>query len=122
MYRSFAIALVFLVSSGAMLHAETPAAPRLVISLDQALQSALDTSDQWKAANLAAAGATDQALAQRGILLPHLAVNGSYRYVTEIPALQVSPGTPPIAFTTHNQYSIGPDLTWTAFSGGAIFQ
>src|SRR6266700_7503564 len=97
-------------------------APRLAISLGQALQAALDTSDQWKSARSGAEAAQDQALAQRGALLPHLGVNGSYRYIAEIPTIQVAPGAPPFAFTTHNQYSIGPEVTWTAFAGGALIQ
>ena len=97
-------------------------APRLEISLDQTLGAALDTSDQWKSARSAAEAAQDQALAQRGALLPHLAVSGYYRYVTEIPSLSIVPGAPAFPFTTHNQYSIGPEASWTVFSGGAIIQ
>ncbi len=97
-------------------------APRLAISLDRALESSLETSDLWKSARSAATAAHDQALAQRGALLPHLSVDGSYRYITEVPALAVAPGAPPIEFTTHNQYSIGPTLSWTAFAGGTLLQ
>lgn len=96
--------------------------PRLVLSLDQALQASLGTSDLWKSAHSAASAAQDQALAQQGALLPHLSIDGSYRYVAEIPSLAVAPGAPPIEFTTHNQYSIGPTLSWTAFAGGALTQ
>jgi outer membrane protein TolC len=96
--------------------------PRLAISLDQAVQASLDTSDQWKSARLNAEGAEDQALSQRGRLLPKLSIDGSYTYLAEIPTLQLSPQAPAVAFTTHNQYSIGPEINWTAFSGGAISQ
>jgi outer membrane protein TolC len=96
--------------------------PRLSISLDKALASSLETSDQWKSARSAAAAAQDQVLAQRGSLLPHLSVDGSYRYVTEIPSFSAAPGAPSIQFTTHNQYSIGPTLSWTAFAGGTLIQ
>jgi len=97
-------------------------APHFPISLDQTLHASLDSSDQWKSARAIADAAQDQTLAQRGALLPHLAIDGTYRYVAEIPAIQVAPGAPPFEFTTHNQYSIGPDLTWTAFSGGTLTQ
>ena len=97
-------------------------APRLAISLDQTVQASLQTSDEWKAARLSAEASADQALALRGRLLPRLNINGSYTYLAEIPTLQVSPQAPAIAFTTHNQYSIGPELSWTAFSGGALSQ
>lgn len=98
------------------------APPRWSLSLEQVLQSSLETSDQWKSARLSAEGAEDQALAQRGPLMPRLGVDGSYRYITQIAAFQVTPQSPAIPFDTHNQYSIGPDLTWTAFDGGALFQ
>jgi outer membrane protein TolC len=104
----------------AALHGTEP--PKFQLSLDQTLQSALMTSDQWKSAQLAAASSSDQALAQRGPMLPQLSIDGSYRYVTEIPAIQIAPQSPAIEFTTHNQYSIGPDLSWTAFAGGALVQ
>jgi outer membrane protein, protease secretion system len=97
-------------------------APRLSISLDQAVQASLDTSAAWKSAHSAAMGAENQALAQRAPLMPRLSLDGSYRYATEIPQLAVAPGSPSISFTTHNSYSIGPSLSWTAFSGGALTQ
>src|ERR1035441_2267342 len=102
-----AIALAVILGTSA--HAE---APRLSISLDKVLATSLDTSDLWKSARSAAAVAHDQVLAQRGSLLPHLSVDGYYRYVTVIPAFSVAPGAPSIAFTTHNQYSIGPTVSW----------
>jgi len=96
--------------------------PRLALSLDRAVEASLDTSDQWKSARLNAEGAEDEALSRRGRLMPKLSVNGSYTYLAEIPDLQVTPQSPAIAFTTHNQYSIGPVVNWTVFSGGALLQ
>lgn len=115
--RKHLIALLLL--PGAVLRADTP---RLTLSLEQTLQTSLETSDQWKSARLSAEGAEDQALAQRGRLMPKLSINGSYAYIAEIPTLQLTPQSPAIAFTTHNQYSIGPEVNWTLFSGGALEQ
>src|ERR1051325_8297305 len=106
-----------------MVQAESPAArtpDRLALSLAQTLEAALAASDQWKSARSAAQAAASQALAQRGNLYPHLSVDGYYRYVGEVPLLPVAPGAPPISFTTHNQYSVGPDVNWTVFSGGTL--
>src|SRR5262249_161764 len=89
---------------------------------EESVQAAFETSDAWKSAHLAAEAAQDQALAERGMMIPRLSVDGSYRYITEIPTLQVTPQSPAIPFTTHNQYSFGPDLTWTVFSGGTLYQ
>ena len=95
---------------------------RLTLTLEGAEQASLETSDQWKSARVNAEGAEDQALAQRGRLMPRLDINGSYTYLAEIPTIQLTPQSPPIAFTTHNQYSFGPEVSWTAFSGGALEQ
>ena len=111
--------IAVLLLPGRALGADTP---RLALSLDQTVQASLETSDQWKSARLTAAGAEDQALSQRGRLLPQLSIDGSYTYLAEIPSLQVTPQSPGIAFTTHNQYSFGPEANWTVFSGGALTQ
>lgn len=110
---------VFLLFPGPALCAD---APRLAMTLDQTVQASLETSDQWKAARLTAEGLADQALAQRGALMPRLSINGAYTYLADIPSIQITPQSPSFAFTTHNQYSIGPELSWTAFSGGALTQ
>jgi len=96
--------------------------PRLTMTLDQAVQASMETSDQWKSARHEAEGAQDQAMAVRGRLFPSLNIDGSYTYLAEIPAIQITPQSPAFAFTTHNQYSIGPEVTWMVFSGGTLTQ
>jgi outer membrane protein TolC len=134
MKRSQAISLILLACAAGLATAETPATmtggrppdvwrpPQLALGLDQAVRASLDNSEQLRSYRSAAEAAEAQALVQRGFLMPHLSIDGSYRYVTEVPELAVSPNIAPIAFTTHNSYSIGPDLTWTAFSGGTLVE
>jgi outer membrane protein TolC len=119
--KKYCLAVVLLLVGSLWRQAQGEAL-RWTLSLQQALEASLDTSAQWKSARSAASAAEDQALAQRGALMPRLSIDGSYRYLAEIPAIQVSPQFPAIPFTTHNQYSLGPEIDWTAFSGGALVQ
>ncbi|HVO33891.1 MAG TPA: TolC family protein, partial [Elusimicrobiota bacterium] len=117
MIRRVAVAACLFLAAGSRLCAEPG---RIELSLADALDASLTHSDQWASARSVAEAAADQALVQRATQWPHLALAGSYAYVAEIPTLQISPQAPAIAFTTHNQYSIGPTISWTAFSGGAL--
>jgi outer membrane protein TolC len=114
--------LVAFLASTVVAAPEAGGPPKLALTLDQTLQSSLAHSDQWKATQSAADAAEDQARAQRGALFPKLSLDGSFRYIQEIPVLAVAPGAPPLSFTTHNSYLIGPVVRWTAFSGGTLYQ
>jgi outer membrane protein TolC len=94
--------------------------PRLVIALTEAEQAALAHSPilQAAAGDLAAAEAqVDVQFSQR---LPRVTLDGSYQYQTEVPKVSLAPGAPPFQFGAHNNYSVGPGLSYTLWDQGGL--
>lgn len=67
-----------------------------------------------------ARSAADQAGAQRSRLWPVFGLEGSYRYLTEVPTFQASPVSPAIEMGDNTNYSFGPAISWMAWDSGAI--
>jgi outer membrane protein TolC len=96
------------------------AAASFQLSLDQAEREAMKTSNELKSYIASADAAHEQAGAQFSYLLPKLTFDGTYRYVTNVPTISLPiPGVAALPFGTHQNYSIGPTLTYTLWDTGA---
>lgn len=89
---------------------------KLSLSLEQAEQQALQYSPTLKAAGANRDAATSQALTAKSVLWPRLSIDGYYFYQTNVPEKNLGFGT--LAFGTHDNYAIGPVLSYTLFDGG----
>jgi outer membrane protein len=97
------------------------AAPaRFELSLKDAENRALNTSNQLKALYSTKDEATEQADSQFAALLPSLTLDGNYHYISNIPNLTLPiPGvTEAFPFGFHNNYSVGPTLRYTLWDTG----
>lgn len=91
----------------------------LFLSLTEAEKLALNFSFQTKIAESSYTSAANKADAQRSFMYPKLSLEGSYKYVSEIPSLSF-PGGAKMAFGGNDNYSVGPVLTWTLWDFGNI--
>jgi outer membrane protein len=57
-------------------------------------------------------------MAQHSLIYPKISLEGSYKYVSEIPTLRF-PGGMKTAFGDNTNYSIGPVLSWTLWDFGS---
>lgn len=92
--------------------AAAPAPTVLALSLADVERAALAASPAVKAADEDLAAAAAGASGSFGALWPKLSLEGSYRYVGEIPSLAIIPKAPPFPFGTHDNYSVGPQVAW----------
>jgi len=89
----------------------------LHLSLNDAVDKALEASSQIKSAESDVMSADHQAAAQMTYLLPRLTFDANYRYVTNVPSVTLGPlGT--IQFGDYNNYSVGPTLSYTLWDTG----
>lgn len=97
------------------------AAPdRLDIGLAAAMESALAGSGRLRVAERDLAAARDRARVLAGGMFPRLSLDATYRYVTEVPSLQMDPARPPVAFGDNTNYSVGPAVNWVVWDWGAL--
>jgi outer membrane protein TolC len=90
---------------------------RMRLSLQEAERRAVAASlDNRQAA--AQLSMTKESLnVQKSSLKPRLSLEGSYRYLSEIPEAQLGPAS--VAFGQHHNYSVGPMLSYEIYNGGA---
>jgi outer membrane protein TolC len=94
--------------------------PAISLTLTQAEQQTLAFSPALKAKHAELDAAQAKVDAQTSLLWPRLTLEGTWHYVSEVPEISILPGRPPLAFGDHNNYSIGPMLSWNLWdSGGA---
>lgn len=72
---------------------------------------ALKTSNQLKSYGSNFDAAIEQADAQFSYLLPRFTFDATYRYVANVPTLNIQ-GFPPFPFGANNNYSIGPSMSY----------
>ncbi|MEW6517164.1 MAG: TolC family protein [candidate division FCPU426 bacterium] len=111
--------LLAAVFASAAAQAETPS---LSLGLDQAVQEAQThtPSLQAKQWELKALGAKSWSYA--GLLWPRLSLEGTWRYVTEVPNITLPmPGARSIPMGDNVNYSVGPQLSWTIWDSGATY-
>lgn len=81
-------------------------------------RQALDFSFNAKMINAELEAAQNKAEAQHSLLYPKLTLEGTYKYITEVPSLKF-PGGATTPFGDHQNYSIGPTLTWNILDFGS---
>lgn len=89
------------------------------LSLTSLVQKTLQHSPQVQAAKFAALAANNKAASVRTQRLPKLSIEGSARYLTEVPTLNLMPGRE-VPFGDNEAYSIGPVITWNAWDSGVV--
>ncbi|WP_141736387.1 TolC family protein [Oligoflexus tunisiensis] len=90
---------------------------RLRLSLEEAEQRAVAASLDSRQAEAQLSVAKETLNIQKSSLKPRLSLEGSYRYLSEIPEAQLGPAT--VAFGQHHNYSVGPMLSYEVYNGGA---
>lgn len=88
------------------------------LTLENVEQQALISSYDRKIVDSEIAAAESKAEIQQSLLYPTLSLEGSYKYITEVPTLQF-PGGSTLAFGDNQNYSIGPTLTWNLLDFGS---
>ncbi len=101
-----------------LLFAAPAGAGELKLTLKAAEESALATSGQYQSAKLSAESAAAGAAAASTLLYPRLALEGSLRYASVVPQINLPPvmGGPKPMGDNWN-YSIGPSAYWTLDTG-----
>ena len=85
----------------------------------EAIAKAKQSSESLKSADSDWQASQEQAEASYSLLLPKLSFDASYRYVTQVPSIQLPlPNAPPIPISAHSNYSIGPTLSYTLWDSG----
>ncbi len=82
-------------------------------------RQALDSSFKTKTVNAELEAAQSKAEAQHSLLYPKLTLEGTYKYITEVPTLKF-PGGTNTPFGDHQNYSIGPTITWNLLDFGSL--
>ena len=95
--------------------------PAFDLTLKDAERRMLSTSNELQAYSAARLGTVEQADAQYSALLPRLTLDARYSYVTNVPTINLPiPGfNQGVVFGTHNNYSIGPTLSYTLWDTGS---
>ena len=94
--------------------------PSFELTLRDAEKQSLQASNQLKSALSTQAAASEQADAGYANLWPRLSLEGTYRYVTTVPTVQLPiPGIPPLQFGANSNYSIGPTLSYQFWDTGS---
>lgn len=110
----FSLILVSYFTSGSMASEQTSK-----LTLAEIENQALTASYGLKAMDAEVNALKNKAEIQNAQLFPRIALEGNYKYVTEVPTLRF-PGGASTAFGDNQNYSIGPVLTWTAWDFGSI--
>ncbi|MCM2322022.1 MAG: TolC family protein [Oligoflexia bacterium] len=112
---------IFAVASIALVAAAPPAWANAepTLTLKQAEGKAAAHSARIASSQADAEAAKHQAEAAKAALFPRLTLEGTYRYVSDVPQLQVGPMTS-VSFGQHDNYSVGPMLSYTLWDGGAV--
>ena len=98
------------------------AAPeRFSLGLEEAIAAATGESGRVKASEQEWEAARSRARGQGGLLLPRFSFEAGYRYVTEVPAIEVSPARPPVTLADNANYSIGPAVNWVIWDFFGIY-
>lgn len=94
--------------------------PKLSITLDQAERAALAHSPILKQASSNLAAAQAQVEAQFAQLVPRATADGAFQYQTVVPKFSPAPGAPAVQFGAHDNWSIGPSVSYTLWDQGAL--
>ena len=88
------------------------------LTLDQSVQKALEFSIGIKAEKNQSLKAFHQWRSRKARLWPQISLLGSYKYVDVIPAVRI--GSNQLSLGYRNNYSLGPELSYSLFDGGQL--
>ncbi len=94
--------------------------PSYELRFTDAIDKALQHSEQLKSVSSDIQASQEQALTLKTALVPRLSLDGSLRYLSEVPSLQASPQAPPVSLGSHLNYSIGPTLSYLLWDGNSV--
>ena len=100
-------------------------ADQFMLSLQDAENKALQTSETLKAAASDVQAAKELEGAGHAALFPQLSLKANYQYQTVVPSLSILPGSPAVALGSNYSYSVGPALSytlWDSFSSLKSYQ
>lgn len=92
----------------------------LNLKLKEIEAMALDYSPSYKSAELEEESAYWNAEALKTQLKPRVNLEGSFRYQTEVPEMNIIPGRGAIKMGDNENYSFGPSLQWILWDKGAL--
>jgi len=94
--------------------------PRFEMGFKEAVEAAVERSEDLAAGKRDLEAARQKALGTAGgLLLPRLSLDGSWRYASEVPEFTPIPGRPPVILGDNESWSVGPAASWTAWDWGA---
>lgn len=80
---------------------------------------AVNSSNSLKASHEEWLASTHKVDASNSFLFPKVSLEGTYKYISEVPTLKF-PGGTSTPFGDHQNYSLGPSLSWNLLDFGAI--
>ncbi len=93
--------------------------PVLELSKDRAIAEAKQNSERIKSSISDWLAAREQEEASFASLLPRLSLEGTFRYLTIVPSIQLPiPGSAAIPFGANSNYSVGPTLSYSLWDSG----
>lgn len=116
-----AAASALIIAQGLSVRNSASAADLFSLGLAEAVETASAGSGRVRAALRDWEAAKFAANSQGGLLLPRISLDGSYRYVSEVPAIEVSPLRPPVTLGDNKNYSFGPSVNWVFWDFGARY-
>ncbi len=96
-------------------------AAELRLTREQAEKAVLANSPTLAAARFDVKAAERLETSQKSLLFPTLSLDGSYRWVDEVPVMQVAPGRA-IQLTDHRSNTVGVGATWQVWDWGSALQ
>ena len=115
--RIFAAAAVFIITSALVCRADTPL---LNLNLADSEKNAENNSPRLKSLMYEQSAAGIRAEELKTQYYPRFSFDGSYKYLTEIQEIVVPiKGFGTLQLGDHNNYSVGPQVAWTAWDFGA---
>jgi len=95
-------------------------APLLSLNLADSEKNAQNNSSRLKSLLYEQNAAGSRAEELRTQFYPRLSFDGTYKYLTAVQEILVPlPGVGALQFGDHNNYSVGPQLSWMAWDSGA---
>ncbi|MEO5971043.1 MAG: TolC family protein [Bdellovibrionia bacterium] len=89
----------------------------------EALTQAVASSQRLRSMQLDLEASEKQSNSAHSSLFPKLSLEGYYRYQTNVQTINLPiPNSIPIQFGDHNNYSVGPTLSYTLLDGGRLGQ
>ena len=96
--------------------------PVFEMTFEAGIESALRNSESLAAAERELEALRQRTLSQAGFFLPRVSLEGSYRYVTEVPYFTPVPGGRAVTLGDNENYSYGPTVNWVVWDWGGIYQ